>query len=108
MARPKSLTPRTRQVSLSLTAEEAETLERRADAAGKRPAVYVREQLLDGEAKGTAVLPAKFDALVYEQVRRIGVNLNQIARQMNALGRTSMAELDAALREVREFLRRMG
>jgi len=105
MARPKSVQPRDQQLNIALRRDELERICTSAKAEGKRPTSYARDRLLEGESSPPQ---AGADRALYEQVKRIGVNLNQIARQLNALGRTSVTELELVLREVRDFLRRMG
>ena len=51
------------------------------------------------------VLPSKLERLNLEQLKRIGNNLNQIARQLNALGQVVPDELTETLNAVRQLLR---
>lgn len=107
MARPKSLNPRGKQLNIALRSEEFDNVKNRADAVGKRPVDFARETLL-GADRELAPSVARFDRLVLEQLKRVGSNLNQIARQLNALGPVSLSELEQVLRELRDLLRRMG
>lgn len=108
MARPKSSTPRDRQLNLSLRTDEYDAVCARAAAFGKRPVEYARQTLLGERADRSEAPVARYDRLVLEQLKRVGSNLNQIARQMNALGRTSLTDLELALGELRDLVRRMG
>ncbi len=107
MARPKSLNPRGKQLNIALRPEEFDAVRDRADALGKRPVDFARDTLIGGDP-GTVPSIARFDRLVLEQLKRVGSNLNQIARQLNALGPVSLGELEQVLRELRDLLRRMG
>ena len=51
------------------------------------------------------VVPSKLERLNLEQLKRIGNNLNQIARQLNALGQVVPDELTETLNAVRQLLR---
>jgi len=106
MPRPKSNDKRDRQLNVALRDDELAALKGRADARGMRLVDYARAALLGAEVQaGTEALPSRFDRLVFEQMKRIGNNLNQIARQLNALERVAPGELEECLREVRRIIR---
>ncbi len=108
MARPKSNETRDRQLNVALCARELEAVKMRAQAHGLSPVDYARRILLDESGTRFEIPVAAIDRLAFEQMKRIGNNLNQIARQMNALRVPSLDELDEVLRELRDLLRRMG
>lgn len=90
--RPHTKPGRPRQVRLRYTDEEYAAVERAAYAAGLTPTGYVAEAAL---AAAASVEPPRFtpwrSTLVElmdarNQVRRIGVNINQVARALNATG----------------------
>lgn len=115
MARPKESNPRTQRFAVRLTEEEAATLQRRAKRAGVSVSRYGRVTLLGNDRpapNGTNPPPAGIpdemdDARRYlaEQVRRVGVNLNQVARQLNSGGdlRSEQALLDL-IAEIRAYM----
>ena len=102
MPRPTTAQKRERQLNIALRDDERAELQARADARGMRLVDYARAALLNLRVASYEVaLPSKLDRLNHEQLKRIGNNLNQLARQFNALGRVSMPELDDCLRELR-------
>ena len=102
MPRPASDIKRDRQLNIALRGDEFAEIKARADARGMRPVDYARAALLNLRVASYEVaLPSKLDRLNHEQLKRIGNNLNQLARQFNALGWVSMPELDECLRELR-------
>ena len=107
MARPKSATHRNRQLNVALTATEFERVREAAQLLGMTLVAYARARLLD-ESMGSAAPMAAMDRLALNQLKRIGNNLNQMTRQLNALGVASLNEIDLTLRDVRELLRRMA
>jgi hypothetical protein len=86
MTRPKKdpATRRTEQVNLRLTRTEHLKLEEAAYTAGIALSEYIRVQAL----KGRVVVQQKqsLDHAAFDQLRRIGVNLNQLTRLANQTG----------------------
>ena len=67
---------------------------------------YARASLLTMRVASVGVvLPSKLERLNLEQLKRIGNNLNQIARQLNGLGQVVPGELSETLNAVRQLLR---
>jgi len=98
-------TPRDRQLNIALHDNELATLRARADAAGMRVADLARAVLLGREiALTTAFVPTATDRLALEQLKRLGNNLNQIARQLNAMNAAPIPEIEALLRDIRLLL----
>jgi hypothetical protein len=108
LAMPRSTTQpkRDRQLNIALHDSEFAALQARADARGMRLVDFARASLLTMRAASMGVvLPSKLERLNLEQLKRIGNNLNQIARQLNALGQVVPCELTETLNAVRQLLR---
>jgi hypothetical protein len=109
MARPTPDQKRDRQLNIALRQDELDELKARADASGTRLVDYARGVLLNMRVASYSIaLPSRLDRLNHEQLKRIGNNLNQIARQLNALGQVSTPELEACLEELRQLIGRVG
>ena len=105
MPRPAIAQKRNHQLNVALRDDELADLRARADARGLTLVDYARAALLNMRvASYSVVLPSKLDRLNHEQLKRIGNNLNQIARQLNALDRLAPPELDDCLRDLRELI----
>ena len=122
MPRPKSPDPRTEIIALRLTMAEVVELRRLADANGVTPSACIRALITAAikprRAKGrgrtpitpprqrtiTVVAPQGLDAKSYQQVRQLGVNLNQIAKHCNTWGYPPPPELAPLLTEIRAAL----
>jgi len=101
MPRPKSDQRREQQLNVALRGDELAELQARANACGMRLVDYARAALLDRRVAAHAVgVPrhSMLDRLVFEQWKRVGNNLNQIARNFNAGGLPNPPELKDALR----------
>lgn len=86
MARPKK-TPDERRdlrVAFRLTASDALAIEARAKAAGVSVSQYARDMSLNGRVAIVERPGLDFDTL--DQLRRIGVNLNQLTREYHRRG----------------------
>lgn len=68
---------RTRQVTVSLRAEEHRVLSQRARDAGRPLSVYIREVALGAQLAPLA------NRAAYRELSRVGTNLNQLARWAN-------------------------
>ena len=91
MSRP-SLPPvqrRTRTLGVRLSAHEWDTLVARAAAAGQRPTAYVRAAAL-ASSRPARVAAEVASVEERRELRRIGNNLNQVARKLHGW-RTSSA-----------------
>lgn len=105
MPRSPAQSKRDRQLNIALHQSEVEALKARADARGMRLVDYARTNLLTMRAAQVGVVvPSKLERLNLEQLKRIGNNLNQIARQLNALGQMVPGELTETLNSVRQLL----
>lgn len=116
MPRPNSKNRRDQQLNFSLTRDELTALRRRADAAGMHLVDFGRDLLLRRrapstrgydtemvEAEGTLARAAR---LLTGELRRLGNNLNQIARRLNTREEPAPPSLEPLLREIRILLNR--
>src|SRR5262245_23636189 len=106
MGRPVTTDPRNYQLNLSFTEAEIDLLRRRADHAQMRLVDYGRLVLLRKGAAPIAAPVAQIDRVAYEQLKRLGNNLNQIARVVNATRHPPPPGLTMLLRDIREILNR--
>lgn len=110
MARPKKKTPRrNKMIALRLTPEERFRLMERAWKACMTVSEYLRVAAIGGRrrtAKVQRIIAAPvWPADVYHEARRIGVNLNQIARRLNTFPERGVPEaLNTALAELLDLL----
>lgn len=112
MARPKKPTEerRTHVVSFRLTGAEMARLEKEAAAAGTVPNECARLKTTGGRAPGARRkareggrgLEVSFE--LRQELRRVGVNMNQIARRLNMTGEHEPEELASASRRVDEII----
>jgi mobilization protein NikA len=109
MARPKISEPRTRQLNLSLTESELASVEQRARALGMRPVHFGRALLLDQRRTVTSNGEAGNNKrLVYEQLSRLGNNLNQLVRHLHRTGDPLPPDLEPLLKDIRRMLARVS
>ncbi|QQA45109.1 plasmid mobilization protein [Pelagovum pacificum] len=82
MARPKKdpTERRTEQVNIRLSPAELSLLQQKADAGGLSLTAFVRAA---AERKPVRVAATSDDFELRQELRRIGVNLNQIAKALN-------------------------
>ena len=73
--------PKSYEICLRLSAEEKERLEHSARACGLSKTAYLRRLILEKEVKA---LPSQEIKALRTEVHKIGVNINQIARSVNA------------------------
>lgn len=86
MARPRKQVEqkRTRVIAFRVTDDEYASIERRAHKADIDIGDFVRHAALRKRITKPQTAPANFEAV--DQLRRIGVNFNQIARALNSGG----------------------
>ncbi len=110
MGRPRKIEPRDRQLNLSLTASELESICRRAAAVGMRPVHFGRAVLLDQSRKlalGQSDPGNSLDRLIHGQLVRLGNNLNQMMRHLNRSGEESVpADREPLLKDIRRAIER--
>ena len=106
MARPP-LRPEERKdellPNLRVTAAERALIEERAAAAGLTLAGYCRRAIFKSRI---APIRSSTDQALLVELNRVGVNLNQIARRVNA-GRDLPPDFPDVLAEVREAIRKV-
>lgn len=83
MARPKvsSTNKRSFKLTLQLNKAELDALYTYAGLCGIAPSVVARERITKGRYPSAPI--ARIDLLTYTELKRIGVNLNQLTRQAN-------------------------
>jgi|GEM_PF-2256225 len=110
MGRPRTKEPRNQQLNFSLTQSELESITRRAEAVGLRPVHFGRALLLASNNSPSVSGTGEDNRshLVYDQLRRLGNNLNQLMRHMHRTGDTAPADLEPLLVEIRHILARRG
>jgi hypothetical protein len=107
MGRPPISDPRNHQLNLSFTEAEINLLRRRADQAQMYLFDYGRLILLRKSSSArVAASVAQIDRVTYEQLKRLGNNLNQIARVVNATRSLPPRGLEELLRDIRLVLNR--
>jgi hypothetical protein len=108
MSRPRKSEPRDRQLNLSLTAAEYESLVRRAEAVGMRPVHFGRALLLG--QRGAPVSKSEpannVSRLIHAQLVRLGNNLNQMVRHLDQTGDPLPADLEPLLNDIRGIIAR--
>jgi hypothetical protein len=106
MPRPRKIELRDKQLNLRLTAAEFENIRNRAAALGMHPVNFGRSVLLDERA----VMPVRSGAdtsrsrLAYQQLTRIGNNLNQMMRHLHRTGEPVPADLVPLLADIRRAM----
>jgi hypothetical protein len=108
MGRPKKSEPRYQQLNLSLTESELESIRKRAQAVGMRPVHFGRALLLDQNRKLAVKSQPSSNAerLIYDQLVRLGNNLNQMVRHLHRTGDPLPADLEPLLKDIRQIIER--
>jgi hypothetical protein len=70
------------QVNIRLTTDEYNKVNQFASASGLSPANWIRAKIFTGKLPAVKMSP--IDASVYLELKRIGVNLNQVTHKINA------------------------
>jgi hypothetical protein len=113
MSRSTRVQGRYKQLNLSLTENELESIKRRAEAVGMRPVHFSRAVLLDQSRKLTASTSpggkgtSNISLLIYTQLARLGNNLNQLVRHLNRTGDPLPADLEPLLKDIRQIITRV-
>ena len=83
MSRPKinEQDKRVVQVNIRLTTVESNKVSGYATASGISPASWIRQKVFTG--KNPPVRMSPLDASIYQELKRIGVNLNQATHKLN-------------------------
>jgi hypothetical protein len=69
------------QVNIRLTLDESNKVNHYASASGMSPANWIRKKIFSG--KFPAVRQSPLDTSIYQELRKIGVNLNQAVHKIN-------------------------
>jgi len=106
MARPQidPAEKRTQTIGVRLSPNEIVRVTELADAAGLTVAGFMRSAALKHRVTVVQSIAPDFD--MRDQVRRIGVNLNQIARVLNAGGEVEPPDLSQALADLDMLFKR--
>jgi hypothetical protein len=109
MGRPPKSEPRCRQLNLSLTEGELERIRQRAQAVGMRPVHFGRALVLaEGHKPAPRSVPSNNLArITYEQLARLGNNLNQMMRHLHRTGDPLPADLEPLLKDIRQIIERV-
>jgi hypothetical protein len=110
MARPRKTEPRDRQLNVSLTVTEYESLVRRAQNVGMRPVHFGRDLLLDQTRKVSVKQESSdnnLQRMIYSQLTRMGNNLNQMMRHLHQTGEPLPADLEPLLTDIRQIIARV-
>ncbi len=104
MARPRKQVEqkRTRVIAFRVTDDEYASIERRAHKADIDIGDFVRHAALRKRITKPQTAPANFEAV--NQLRRIGVNFNQIARALNSGGGSLPSSFHALCERVEALL----
>ena len=93
---------RTITQSVHLSEEEKEEIERRADRAGLSVSAFFRKRALGKDIK------TKVEENVVNELNRIGVNVNQLARWANrGQGRRVQSKLDDVIADLKAAIKRL-
>ena len=106
MSRPSlpAVQRRTRTVGVRVSDHEWDTLVARAAAAGQRPTAYIRAAALT-RSRPTRAAADLASADERRELRRIGANLNQVARKLHGWhGRSAVRELVPILADVQRWI----
>lgn len=87
---------------------ELASIKRRAAALGMRPVHFGRAVLLDRDAKpaGGREMNDNLRRLVYDQLVRLGNNLNQMVRHLHRTGDSLPPDLEPLLTDIRHIIER--
>ncbi len=108
MARPKKFEPRVKQLNLSLTTAEYESIVTRARAVGMRPVHFGRALMFNaaGQAPAANLVPSNVERLNYSALVRLGNNLNQMMRHLHQTGEPVPRDLEPLLTDIRQIIAR--
>jgi hypothetical protein len=110
MARPRQASIRDQKMTLRLTAKEIVAVRQRAAKSHQTPTDFARAQMLTKKrgrkpaSTGKQVALAVIEPEVFHELRRIGVNLNQIARHCNTYQVPPPAGVDRLVRDIAVLL----
>ena len=110
MSRPKIPDPRDLRITVRVTVKEFIRARHAADKRGQTLADFARERILKPARKrrqpAVIVEHDAIDPDTRHQIRKIGVNINQIAHRLNATGEIVPSQLIEALALLRRIINR--
>lgn len=111
MSRPRHPDPREARITVRVTVKEFIRARHAADKRGQTLADFARERILKParRRRPPAVVEAEAPRLNPEtrhHILKIGVNINQIARRLNATGQIAPRDLIDVLRALRAIINR--
>ena len=108
MGRPRKSDPRDKQLNLSLSAAEYESILLRANALGMRPVQFGRAVLLAKNDFSPVKSPQDGGMLrlIHAQLSRLGNNLNQMMRYLHQTGDPLPIDLEPLLTDIRKIIAR--
>lgn len=69
------------QVNIRLTADENNKVNEFASASGLSPANWIRAKIFTGKSPSVKMSP--LDTSIFQELKKIGVNLNQVTHKIN-------------------------
>jgi hypothetical protein len=105
MARPRKTEPRDQHIAFRLTLVEAIAVSERATRAGQSLSDYARQATLAHRPRRREATFA-LEPATFRQIRMLGVNLNQIAKRLNAQDLPAPPELAPLLAAIQALLER--
>ena len=89
------------QIIFCVTKEEKELIRRKMLLSKTRNmGAYLRKMAIDGYIISTDTTPLKQQ---FEEMHKIGVNINQIAKKVNTTGTVAQSDMDEVQRMVKEI-----
>ncbi len=106
MGRPTKTEPRDKQLNLSLSDSEFESIRSRAESVGMRPVHFSRAILLDEKRRPAAKSGPdhNIQKFICAQLIRLGNNLNQMVRHVHRHGGALPRDLEPLLQEIRRLI----
>ena len=94
---------RSKEIHFYVTEEERKLIRRKMiESKTKNMGAYLRKMAIDGYIVNTDTTPLKKQ---YEEMHKIGVNINQITKKVNSTGYLYSEEMQELKEMVKEFLR---
>ena len=91
------------QILFFVTSEEKKLIRRKMiESKTKNMGAYLRKMAIDGYIVNTDTTPLKKQ---YEEMHKIGVNINQIAKKVNTTGDLYLGEMKEMVKELWRILR---
>jgi hypothetical protein len=104
MPRPRKGQVRDHHVAFRLTQEEAAAIRQRAARMGQSVSTYARNATLAAKPRPPPLYP--IEPAAFNQIRALGVNLNQIAKRLNTQDMPAPPELAPLLAQIQATIAR--